>query len=92
MNKAQEKDIIRTLVKAGKEPLAKRFARSRGYRVRAGKGADGFREAFIKYRQQRPPYRPGEQLELPSAKEFGISHQQAMQIMREVKDELGIGK
>lgn len=35
MDRAHEKDIIRTLVKAGKEPLAKAFARSRGYRVRA---------------------------------------------------------
>jgi len=33
MNKQQEKDIIRTLVKAGHVPLAKQFARSRGYRV-----------------------------------------------------------
>lgn len=35
MNKTQEKDIIRTLVKAGNETLAKTFARSRGYRVKA---------------------------------------------------------
>jgi hypothetical protein len=35
MNKQQEKDIIRTLVKAGHESLAKTFARSRGYRVKA---------------------------------------------------------
>lgn len=34
MNAHQEKAIIRTLVKAGKEPLAKSFAVSRGYRVR----------------------------------------------------------
>lgn len=37
MNKTQEKDIIRVLVKAGKETLAKTFARSRGYGVE-GKG------------------------------------------------------
>jgi hypothetical protein len=34
MNAKQEKDIIRTLVKAGHETLAKTFARSRGYRVK----------------------------------------------------------
>jgi hypothetical protein len=34
MNERQEKDIIRTLCKAGHESLAKTFARSRGYRVR----------------------------------------------------------
>jgi len=37
MTTRQEKDIIRTLVKAGHESLAKTFARSRGYRVRAHK-------------------------------------------------------
>jgi|GEM_PF-4891430 len=37
MNAKQEKDVIRTLVKAGHETLAKSFARSRGYRVRAAK-------------------------------------------------------
>lgn len=36
MDRAHEKDIIRTLVKAGHESLAKTFARSRGYRVHAG--------------------------------------------------------
>jgi len=35
MNRQQEKEIIQTLVAAGHEPLAKTFARSRGYRVRA---------------------------------------------------------
>jgi len=35
MTQTHEKDIIRTLVKAGNETLAKAFARSRGYRVRA---------------------------------------------------------
>ena len=35
MNAKQEKDIIRTLVKAGHESLAKTFACSRGYRVKA---------------------------------------------------------
>jgi len=35
MNTRQEKDIIRTLVKAGHETLAKTFARSRGYGVNA---------------------------------------------------------
>jgi hypothetical protein len=33
MNSAQEKDIIRVLVRANKETLAKSFAKSRGYRV-----------------------------------------------------------
>jgi|GEM_PF-2947001 len=41
MNARQEKDIIRTLVKAGRETLAKSFARSRGYRVRAGRFGPG---------------------------------------------------
>ena len=36
MNTTHEKDIIRTLVKAGHVPLAKEFARSRGYGVHAG--------------------------------------------------------
>ena len=37
MNTKQEKDIIRTLVKAGHESLAKTFARSRGYGVKKSK-------------------------------------------------------
>ena len=37
MNAKQEKDIIRTLVKSGKEALAKSFARSRGYRIKRSK-------------------------------------------------------
>lgn len=32
-NRRAEKDIIRVLIRAGKEPLAKAFAHSRGYRV-----------------------------------------------------------
>ena len=40
MNVKQEKDIIRTLVKSGHETLAKTFARSRGYRVKAAKVID----------------------------------------------------
>lgn len=39
MDPKQEKDIIRTLVKAGNEELAKTFARSRGYSVKADAGA-----------------------------------------------------
>lgn len=35
MNAKQEKDIIRVLAQAGKDDLAKTFARSRGYRVHA---------------------------------------------------------
>jgi proteic killer suppression protein len=35
MNKTQEKDIIKVLCTAGKQNLAKRFARDRGYVVRA---------------------------------------------------------
>lgn len=34
MNKTQEKEVIRVLCRAGKETLAKTFARSRGYRVK----------------------------------------------------------
>ena len=49
MNTRQEKEIIRTLVKAGHEPLAKVFARSRGYRVRAGAATD--REMFSVMKQ-----------------------------------------
>ena len=37
MNTRQEKDIIRTLVKAGHESLAKTFARSRGYGIKKTK-------------------------------------------------------
>lgn len=33
MNQQQEKDIIRTLMQAGHEALAKTYARSRGYRI-----------------------------------------------------------
>jgi len=59
------------------------------------KGADAYREAFRKYRQQRPrsdgTYAPGTQLELPSSREFGISSEDARKIMAEVKAELGQG-
>lgn len=38
MNQQQEKDIILTLIRAGKETLAKSFAHSRGYNVKPIRG------------------------------------------------------
>jgi hypothetical protein len=84
IDNAKAKKEILDGVKAVRERMGKEGG--------SGKGAEGYRQAFKEYREQRPrsdgTYAHGTQKELPYAKEFGISSDDARKIVAEVKADL----